>query len=338
MISKAYFILGYRYLRYDATADAMDAGYPKAIEGNWRGFAEIGFQSGIDAALEWPNGKVFFFKGPQYARYDIAPNRIEAGYPLQIADQWTGLSTAGLADNIDAAVKWGNDKAYFFKGDRYLRYDIAGDKADDGFPRRITDGWPGFENAAFDANINTVVNWGNGKAYFFHDDRYLRYDITGDRIDEGYPQSIASGWPTVAAAGFGASIGAGWTVHGAASAHSSDFYYLSGQFFVQLKRVCQRLHCAPEDLLGVMESESGVRPDAQNPNGKATGLIQFMPSTLTSLGWSKGPDGFRSLNADQQLPFVEKSHFRRPAVSSDLSPCDAARFERIDCDRGARRA
>jgi Transglycosylase SLT domain len=66
------------------------------------------------------------------------------------------------------------------------------------------------------------------------------------------------------------------------------------------------LQCAPKDMLGVMESESSVRPDAQNPNGKATGLIQFMPSTLTGLGWTDGPDAFRQLTAEQQLPFVKR--------------------------------
>jgi len=43
-----------------------------------------------------------------------------------------------LADNIDAAVMWNNGKAYFFKGDQYIRMTVAGDRADPGFPAKIS--------------------------------------------------------------------------------------------------------------------------------------------------------------------------------------------------------
>jgi hypothetical protein len=95
------------------------------------------------------------------------------------------------------------------------------------------------------------------------------------------------------------------------------FDYLSDQFFIELKAVCGRVSCAPADMLGVMESESGVRPGEQNPSSNATGLIQFMPKTLLGLGWKTGPDAFRKLNAEQQLPFVEA--YFKPWISFGLS-------------------
>ncbi len=67
---------------------------------------------------------------------------------------------------------------------------------------------------------------------------------------------------------------------------------------------CKTIGCDPLDLLGVMMSESGVRPAARNPNGNASGLIQFMPATLRGLGWKTGDQSFRCLSASQQLPFV----------------------------------
>jgi hypothetical protein len=81
---------------------------------------------------------------------------------------------------------------------------------------------------------------------------------------------------------------------------------LTDAFFQELKAISARLGSDPGDLLAVMVSESNVDPKAQNPHGKATGLIQFMPQTLKGLGWTAGPDEFRTLSAEQQLPYVEK--------------------------------
>lgn len=94
---------------------------------------------------------------------------------------------------IDAAVNWGNGKAYFFKGNQYVRYDIGSDKADPGYPKPInSNNWPGLPWDQIDA----VVNWGNGKAYFFKGKQYIRYDIKADKADPGYPQPIdSSTWP-----------------------------------------------------------------------------------------------------------------------------------------------
>ena len=211
MITKAYFIFGPRYVRYDAMADSVDPGYPKPIAGNWAGFAEVGFQDNLDAAVEWPNGKAYFFKGNQYARYDIAGNRIDAGYPLPMESQWAGFSAAGFGSDINAGVNWENGKVYFFKGDAYLRYDIAADQVDPGFPRQISDGWPGFSDNGFGSDLDTAVNWGNGKVYFFKGDQYLRYDIATDKVDDGYPRLTSDGWPTLGKVGFGANLNATWT-------------------------------------------------------------------------------------------------------------------------------
>jgi hypothetical protein len=39
--------------------------------------------------------------------------------------------------------------------------------------------------------------WDESKAYFFKGDQYTRYDIAADQADEGYPQTINSGWAGV---------------------------------------------------------------------------------------------------------------------------------------------
>jgi len=78
-------------------------------------------------------------------------------------------------------------------------------------------------------------------------------------------------------------------------------------FFIQLVGIASRLHAIPADILSVMMAESGVRANAHNPNGHASGLIQFMPNTLVNLGWIGGHVNFRALlSATEQLLFVEK--------------------------------
>ncbi|MDP1774858.1 MAG: hemopexin repeat-containing protein [Methylobacter sp.] len=186
---KAYFFKGAQYDRYDPKADKVDPGYPKPIQGNWPGFP-AGFEAGVNAAVVWGNGKVYFFKGSQYIRYDIVADKVDAGYPKPIKGNWPGL----WADKIDAGVVWPNGKAYFFKGSKYIRYDIATDKADAGYPRAIQGSWPGFPSS-FTTGINAAVVWDNGKAYFFKGSEYIRYDIANNKTDAGYPKPIKGNWP-----------------------------------------------------------------------------------------------------------------------------------------------
>lgn len=186
---KAYFFKGNQYLRYDIKADKTDPGYPRPIAGAWPGFP-ASFNAGVDADLAWNNGKVYFFKGSQYIRYDVAADRVDPGYPKPIAGIWRGLWT----DNIDAAMTWPNGKAYFFKGNQYIRYDIATNKADPGYPKLIAAGWRGLP-ASFNAGLQAAVTWPNGKSYLFKGNQYVRYDIKTDRADPGYPKLITAGWP-----------------------------------------------------------------------------------------------------------------------------------------------
>jgi len=48
--------------------------------------------------------------------------------------------------------------------------------------------------------------WDESKAYFFKGDEYTRYDIGGDQADEGYPQTISSGWAGVFESDFDAAV------------------------------------------------------------------------------------------------------------------------------------
>lgn len=134
--TKAYFFSGNKYLRYDKTAGTVDAGYPLTLPGGWGNWPAA--WTSVDAAVRWPNGKIYMFRGSQYVRIS-AGTTVDAGYPKPITGNWGLPYTTGF----DYVVPWNNGKAYFFKGNDYIRYDVATDTTDAGFPKPILANWPG---------------------------------------------------------------------------------------------------------------------------------------------------------------------------------------------------
>ncbi|MCX5302831.1 hemopexin repeat-containing protein [Streptomyces sp. NBC_00160] len=94
----AYLFKEAEYVRWNIKEGKVDAGYPKNIADYWPGFREAGFTSDIDAAVVWPGkGKAYFFKGPDYLRFDIKADKVDEGYPKKIVDYWPGLAEAGVS-------------------------------------------------------------------------------------------------------------------------------------------------------------------------------------------------------------------------------------------------
>jgi hypothetical protein len=133
-----YFFKGSEYIRLDIVTNRVEAG-PATIASLWPELPPP-WSNGFDAAVNWRDGKVYFFKGAQYLGFDLATNK--ASEPRPISGNWHGLPDA-WTNGIDTAVNWGNGKAFLFKGDQYVRYDIADNKVDSGFPRQIAADWAG---------------------------------------------------------------------------------------------------------------------------------------------------------------------------------------------------
>jgi hypothetical protein len=190
-MTKAYFIRGGSYARYDVDADAVDGGYPKPLTGGYIKIGGTGFEQGVDAALDLGQGKLYLFRGDSYLRIDNETNTVEN--QNSIAATWPGMGDAGFADSLDAAVNYENGSAFFFRGDSYVVYDIVSDMVTGG-PFSIADDWPGLGDAGFADGLDAVVNWGTGKVYFFKADSYLRFDVASNAVDAG-PSPIADNWP-----------------------------------------------------------------------------------------------------------------------------------------------
>jgi uncharacterized protein involved in tellurium resistance len=94
---------------------------------------------------------------------------------------------------IDAALNAGDGKVYFFIGDKIVRYDVATDKTDKGYPVPIETEWVGL----YPSDINAAVLWANGMAYFFKDEAYMRSTIKTKKVSENFVRPIAEGWKTL---------------------------------------------------------------------------------------------------------------------------------------------
>ncbi|MEU9377580.1 hemopexin repeat-containing protein [Streptomyces sp. NPDC048255] len=137
---KVYFLHGDSYLRCTLATQSVDEGFPKAISSYWPGLKAAGFDRGIDAALWWDEKTAYLFKGLEYVRYNLETDKVDEGFPKSIASYWPGFKEAGFGSGIDAIVRWDDEWAYAFKGDKYIRFHIPTNKVDQA-PKKTTDYW-----------------------------------------------------------------------------------------------------------------------------------------------------------------------------------------------------
>jgi hypothetical protein len=194
---KVYFFKGTQYWRYDVTKDYGEVDYPQPLSA-WK--LPGVFTQGIDACLagEGPfKGKSYFFRDNWYVSYDWKTER--AGEP-KLLDKWS-KDPFPFPSGIDAALTGrgryeGN--AYFFKGSKYARYNWKDDRFD--LTNQNVSAWKLGER--FVSDITACVDLEEGLthrtlvAYFFKGNEYVKYDWATDRAREGYPMLIPAGWPS----------------------------------------------------------------------------------------------------------------------------------------------
>jgi hypothetical protein len=207
-VRTVFFFRGAKYVRYDVDpitgVETVNLGvYPRDVGEGWTAMPAP-FARGFDAVVSWNDGFVYFFKGSKYVRWDATNNTVDVSlYPRDISEGWVAFP-ATFAAGIDAAINWGDDTAFFFKGSKYIKYVMKNDTVDkDIYPRDISEGWSDFP-AAFKGGVDAAVNWGDGTAYFFKATSYLAYDIAGNKVRPGFPLPMTAPlkWPALVAAGF----------------------------------------------------------------------------------------------------------------------------------------
>jgi hypothetical protein len=188
---KAYLLRDRAYYRYTWDPEETDKGFPVSIA-RWS-FPPKFAAGEIDAALNGEKqfaGAAYFFKGPSYVRYDWPTGVTEPD--LRPLTAWN--LTGSFLDGVDAACNGREDfdgKAYFFKGDRYSRYDWASGTLD--VENASLSAWS--LPAPFDAGVDAALEGAGpfaGFVYFFRGNRWVGYNWREGTVSP--PQEITGTW------------------------------------------------------------------------------------------------------------------------------------------------
>lgn len=141
--------------------------------------------------------ELYFIRGSKFIHYNRETKRTSA--PKPVAELLPNLDGAGF-ERIDEAFRGRrllspsgerlDRKLFIFRQDRVLRYDLDEMKTDEGYPKLISEAFPGMPFPRVDAALVT----GFDSVYFFFGSQYARFNPVTNRFDEGYPQPIASRW------------------------------------------------------------------------------------------------------------------------------------------------
>ncbi|MGW7645474.1 hypothetical protein [Streptomyces bobili] len=174
--------------------------------------------------IEWAQSdsgeRVFTFDGGTTGKHNL---HIRAG-AATIAHGWPGLRGTAFTSGIDAActVASNSSDVYFFRGDRYVRYNPGDEKIV--HHRTIADGFPGLRGTTFTSSISaaSTVPASNSNLYLFQGARCIRYDNAGERIV--YNKTITDAFPGLRGTQFADGIDAACVVPGS----SIHLYFFRG--------------------------------------------------------------------------------------------------------------
>ena len=182
----------------------------------------------ITAATSWDAFRAYFFRNDsQYIRFAKALDKTDAGYPKATNDSsWPGFGNK--ADKLIAAFEKNTLTSYYFFNDgTYIRYNNTLDKAENGYPKVISNStWPGLGQYA--TNIAAALRWKDDKVYFFlKSGEYLRFDLSENKVDTGYPKPINNDtWPGLAAYATNISAAVKWD-------NQKAYIFLNNQNYVR---------------------------------------------------------------------------------------------------------
>ncbi|KAJ3607383.1 hypothetical protein NHX12_024434 [Muraenolepis orangiensis] len=164
---------------------------PALINNFWMGLPAD--TSKIDAVYERKSdSSIMFFIGSEY--WLFRDTQVKNGYPRPLSDWGMRTREGAMVEKVDAAFIWAhNGKTYLFSGGDFWRFDESSKSQQEirhpeaGYPRD-TALW------RVPANVDDIISWGEGDAYFFKDNLYWVLKKGGMDEDNVPPKSIAVDW------------------------------------------------------------------------------------------------------------------------------------------------
>lgn len=93
------------------------------------------------------------------------------------------------------------------------------------------------------------------------------------------------------------------------------------EFVEALNEMCERLGISAPGMLAIMARESGIRPDAENSETGAVGLIQLNPVFKVPESVGTTATALKKMTRKEQLPYIEK-YLTSRGVKSGMTPGD----------------
>ena len=164
MSGKVYFFKGDQYVQVDAGTKKIDSGYPRPITQDWNGLEEIGFDRDLNAAEYIPTlGALVFFKGKNYAKYDLAADKvIEHG---AIEDCFKEI-LPGFHDSLAGVAIYNKTRLYFFQEGYCVYCDTKTLASWSSTAKTVSDWSLGTRYSSLDAVLSVPLD---GNFYFFKD-------------------------------------------------------------------------------------------------------------------------------------------------------------------------
>ncbi|XP_058477698.1 matrix metalloproteinase-25 [Solea solea] len=148
----------------------------------------------IDAVYERrSDSSIVFFIGSQY--WVFKDTAAMSGYPRPLSEWGMIRKSGAVVDRVDAAFIWAhNGKTYLFSRGEFWRFDES--RKDGQVTTRPEAGYPRDNSlwAGVPSNMDDIISWGGGDAYFFKDNLYWVLKNGGLNQDIVIPKSIAVDW------------------------------------------------------------------------------------------------------------------------------------------------